>query len=43
LWSPLRAKYYFELEGRFVVENIEPKFLFDGRDIYMRFKARRIK
>ncbi len=43
LWSPLRAKYYFELEGRFKVENIVTPFEFDGRDIYMRFKARRVK
>jgi hypothetical protein len=43
LWSPLRAKYYFELEGRFVVEDISTPFDFDGRGIYMRFKARRIK
>lgn len=43
LWSPLRAKYYFELEGRFVVGNIQTAFEFDGRSIYMRFQARRIK
>lgn len=43
LWSPLRATYYFELEGRFVVENIVTPFEFDGRDIYMRFQARRVK
>jgi hypothetical protein len=43
LWSPLRATYYFELEGRFVVENIVTPFEFDGRGIYMRFHARRIK
>jgi len=43
LWSPLRATYYFELEGRFVVENIVTPFEFDGIGIYMRFHARRIK
>jgi hypothetical protein len=43
LWSPLRAKYYFELEKRFVVENIVTPFEFDGREIYMRFSARRVK
>lgn len=43
LWSPLRAKYYFELEGRFLVGDIQVPFEFDGRSIYMRFQARRIK
>ena len=41
IWSPDRAKYYFEKEERFKVEEVIPKFKFDGRDIYMRFKARR--
>ena len=43
LWSPLRAKYYFELEGRFLVGDIQVPFDFDGRGIYMRFQARRMK
>jgi hypothetical protein len=29
------------MEGRFKIEEVFPKFNFDGRDIYMRFKARR--
>jgi hypothetical protein len=39
IWTPLRAKHFFELEGRFEVKDIQPKFEFDGRDIYMRFIA----
>jgi len=44
IWTPLRAIYFWELEKRFKVEekDIDPKFKFDGRDIYMRFLARRI-
>jgi hypothetical protein len=44
IWTPKRAKYFFELEGRFTVSNDEiyPQFSFDGRDIYLRFLARRI-
>jgi hypothetical protein len=44
IWTPLRAKYFWELEGRFkvILKHIDPEFLFDGRDIYMRFFARRI-
>ncbi len=42
IWTPQRAKYFWELEGRFIVKEIEPKFEFDGRDIYMRFFARRV-
>lgn len=42
IWTPRRAKYYFELEGRFKVKDIIPNFEFDGRDIYLRFTAERI-
>lgn len=42
IWTPKRAKYYFELEGRFIVKDIVPKYEFDGRDIYLRFTAERI-
>ncbi|MHA1802257.1 MAG: hypothetical protein ACTSWJ_11015 [Candidatus Heimdallarchaeaceae archaeon] len=44
IWTPSRAKYYWELEGRFYVdeESIQKSFLFDGRDIYLRFSAKRI-
>lgn len=43
LWNAGRAKYYFELEGRFQIESIDTPYSFDGREIYMRFNARRIK
>ena len=43
VWTPERAKYYFEKEKRFKVESVTPRFKFDGRDIYMRFFARRVE
>lgn len=43
LWSEQRAKYFFELEGRFKITKVEKSFDFDGRDIYLRFEAVRIK
>lgn len=43
LWSEQRAKYFFELEGRFIITKVEKSFDFDGRDIYLRFVATRIK
>lgn len=42
IWTPYRAKLFWELEGRFKVEQIDERFDFDGRDIYMRFIAKRI-
>ncbi len=42
IWTPKRAKYFFELEGRFEVYSIAETCKFDGRDIYMWFLARRI-
>ena len=44
IWTPERAKYFWEFENRFKVkrENIETEFVFDGRDIYFRFQAERI-
>ena len=42
IWTPKRAKYFFELEGRFNIENITETFKFDGRDIYMQFNVRRV-
>ena len=43
IWTPERAKYFFELEGRFTVDynDVLPTYKFDGRDIYMRFLAKR--
>lgn len=43
LWTEKRAKYFFELEGRFKVINNFKRFKFDGRDIYLRFLAERIE
>ena len=44
IWTEDRAIYFWELEGRFKVDqtSIESPFLFDNRDIYLRFKAVRI-
>lgn len=41
IWTPARAFYFWELEGRFKVTLHETRFKFDGRDIYFRFTARR--
>jgi hypothetical protein len=42
IWTPARARYFMELEGRFKVEDVIENYEFDGRDIYMRFWAERI-
>lgn len=44
IWTPLRALYFWEMEKRFSICELEinPKMEFDGRDIYMRFFARRV-
>jgi len=44
IWTPSRAFKFFELEERFVI-NQPPvsNFEFDGRNIYLRFSAVRIK
>ena len=41
IWTPGRAYHFWEMEGRFKVVNVIPNFKFDGRDIYLRFQARR--
>ena len=41
IWTPDRAYHFWEMEGRFKVENVQPNFTFDGRDIYLGFQARR--
>jgi hypothetical protein len=41
VWNHGRAKYYWELEGRFAVNHVEESFTFDGRDVYLRFLAMR--
>ena len=43
IWTPDRAKYYFEKESRFVIGSMTPQFKFDSRDIYMRFFAKRVE
>ena len=43
VWTVSRIQHFFELEGRFDVKVIEPNYKFDGRDIYIRFLAERIK
>ena len=42
IWTVDRAYYFMELEKRFRIGWIEPKFDFDGRDIYLRFWGERI-
>lgn len=42
LWTPDRAVHFFELEKRFNVEHINEGYDFDGRDIYLRFIAKRV-
>jgi hypothetical protein len=40
IWTADRIKYFWELEGRFNVEVVEP-FTLDNRDIYLRAVVRR--
>ncbi len=42
IWTSSRVKYYMEFEGRFEIDIIDPSYQFDGRDIYIRFIAKRI-
>ena len=42
IWTSERIKYFWELEERFVVEDMNSPFTFDGRDIYLRAKIKRI-
>jgi hypothetical protein len=42
IWTPKRATYFFELEKRFKIVSMDQAFKYDGRDIYMRFKAERV-
>jgi len=36
IWTPDRMRYFWELEGRFKVKEMDENFHFDGRDIYIR-------
>jgi len=42
IWTEQRVKYFWEMEERFKVKEIYPSFNFDGRNIYIRFKAVRL-
>ena len=42
IWTEYRAQRFFRLEGRFTITEVDENFEFDGRDIYLRFKAERI-
>ncbi len=41
IWTIDRAKYFFSLEERFIVDNYVSPYKFDGRDIYLRFRLKR--
>jgi len=43
IWTFDRAYKFFELEGRFKIKIIKENYNFDGRDIYLRFIAERVK
>lgn len=42
IWTPDRMRYFWELEGRFELKEINNNFDFDGRDIYIRAIMERI-
>ena len=42
IWTEYRAHRFFGLEGRFKIKDVDEKFEYDGRDIYLRFKAERV-
>ena len=43
IWTPQRLKYFFGLEERFKIVSLNPDYVFDGRDIYIRASLERIK
>jgi predicted SAM-dependent methyltransferase len=43
IWTAERIGKYFKLEGRFIIDEILHDYEFDGRDIYIKFIATRIK
>lgn len=43
IWTPQRIKYFFGVEERFKIEIMDPNYIFDGRDIYIRAQFKRIK
>jgi hypothetical protein len=42
IWTGPRLKYFWELEGRFVGDQLYTPFNFDGRDIYLRAQFKRL-
>jgi len=42
IWTPQRAKHFWELEKRFKIIQEYPRYEFDGRNIYLRFLAKRV-
>jgi hypothetical protein len=44
IWTPARAVHFWEFEKRFIVHNgkLSSQFVYDGRDVYLRFQAERI-
>jgi predicted SAM-dependent methyltransferase len=43
IWTPNRIKYFFDLEERFEIKELNPNYLFDGRDLYIRAILTRTK
>jgi predicted SAM-dependent methyltransferase len=43
IWTAERIGKFFKLEDRFIVDQIIPDYEFDGRDIYLKFLATRIR
>lgn len=43
IWTEDRVHYFWELEGRFKINCLKNNYEFDGRDIYLRFLAQRVK
>lgn len=43
IWTKERIYKFFHLEERFKINNLYEDYYFDGRDIYIRFLAERIK
>jgi predicted SAM-dependent methyltransferase len=42
IWTDDRSIYFFQFEKRFEVMDFDTKFNFDGRNIYLRFFAKRV-
>ncbi len=42
IWTYERLKYFWELENRFKIKDINQSYNFDGRDIYLRMIAEKI-